>query len=57
MPEGSNGLSYALGFVAATAFLHAMGLLGALTLTSRAFARVASAVVALVGAAVSLGWV
>lgn len=62
MPAGSSGLSYALGFVTATALLHAAGI-GAATGVSalaarygRPLARIAGGLFAVAGAGVLAGW-
>lgn len=62
MPGNADGLAYALGFVLATALLHAAGLLGALGLArlagrnGRVLARAAGVVFALGGVGVLAGW-
>jgi urease accessory protein len=62
MPAGVAGLTYALGFVAATALFHAAGIgaaLGAARLTGvygRRLAQIASGVFALGGVGVLAGW-
>ncbi|WP_417307400.1 HupE/UreJ family protein [Devosia sp.] len=62
MPAGSSGLGYALGFIAATALLHAAGI-GAATGVSalaarygRPLARIAGGLFAVAGAGVLAGW-
>jgi urease accessory protein len=61
MPETASGLQYALGFVAATAVLHAVGI-GAAFLSAKVFgrfgvnlARIAGALFALAGLGVLAG--
>ena len=62
MPETAGGLTYAAGFIAATALLHAAGIalaFGAASLigrTGRTVARAAGAVFALGGVGVLAGW-
>lgn len=62
MPETAGGLTYALGFVAATALLHLAGIaatLGAARIVGRygkATARVAGAAFAIGGAGLLAGW-
>jgi urease accessory protein len=57
VPEGSNGLSYALGFVVATILLHVSGLLAGRVHSNRGAVRLAGATLAIVGAGVLVGWV
>ena len=62
MPADAAGLTYALGFVAATVALHAAGIAGAFGVArltgrhGRALARIAGGVFALGGAGVLAGW-
>jgi urease accessory protein len=62
MPANAGGLDYALGFVAATALLHAAGIAGALAVArltgqyGKAAARIAGVAFALGGAGVLAGW-
>lgn len=62
MPDTAGGLTYALGFVVATALLHATGILAALGVSKivgrygKAAAQVAGAVFALGGLGVLAGW-
>lgn len=62
MPDTAGGLTYALGFVVATALLHAAGILAALGVSKivgrygKAAAQVAGAVFALGGLGVLAGW-
>jgi len=62
MPETAGGLTYALGFVAATALLHAAGIAAALGATriigryGRVAAQVAGGIFALGGIGVLAGW-
>ena len=62
MPADAGGLTFALGFVAATALLHAAGIAGAMGVAAvtgrygKAVAQVAGAVFALGGVGVLAGW-
>lgn len=62
MPETTAGLTYALGFVIATALLHAAGILAALGVSrivgrhGKTAAQVAGAVFALGGVGILAGW-
>lgn len=62
MPAGAAGLTYALGFVAATVVLHATGILAAVGVTSitakygRPLARLAGGAFALGGIGLLAGW-
>ena len=62
MPADAGGLNYALGFVAATALLHAAGIAGALGVSKlvgkygRTVAQIAGGVFALGGVGVLAGW-
>ena len=62
MPDTAGGLTYALGFIVATALLHATGILAALGASrivgryGKAAAQVAGAVFALAGVGVLAGW-
>lgn len=62
MPETAAGLTYALGFVIATALLHAAGILAALGVSrivgrhGKTAAQVAGAVFALGGVGILAGW-
>ncbi len=62
MPVGASGLEFALGFVAATALLHAVGLGATLAVGKavgkhgRAIARIGSGVFALGGVGLLAGW-
>jgi urease accessory protein len=62
MPDTAGGLTYAFGFVIATALLHATGILAALAVSrivgryGKATAQVAGAVFALGGLGVLAGW-
>lgn len=62
MPTDSSGLMYALGFIAATALLHAAGIVAALGVAKlvgkfgKPVAQVAGAVFALGGVGVLAGW-
>ena len=62
MPEGAGGLTYALGFVAATALLHLAGIVAALGIAriigryGRLAAQLAGGVFALGGVGVLAGW-
>ena len=62
MPADASGLTYALGFVAATALLHVAGIVGAVGVArlagkyGKAVAQVAGGVFALGGIGVLAGW-
>lgn len=62
MPADAGGLNYALGFVAATALLHAAGIAGALGVSrlvgkyGRTIAQIAGGAFALGGVGVLAGW-
>jgi urease accessory protein len=62
MPADAAGLTYALGFITATALLHAAGILAAMGVArlvgkyGRAVAQVASGLFALAGVGVLAGW-
>jgi urease accessory protein len=62
MPADAAGLTYALGFIAATALLHAAGILAAMGVArlvgkyGRAVAQVAGGLFALAGVGVLAGW-
>lgn len=62
MPATADGLTFALGFMAATALLHAAGIAGAMGVAAvagrygKAIAQVAGAVFALGGVGVLAGW-
>src|SRR5690606_6725508 len=62
MPAGTGGLSYAAGFVAATALLHLLGIAGSLGAAQvlgrygRVAARVAGGLFALGGIGLLAGW-
>jgi urease accessory protein len=62
MPAASGGVLYAVGFIAATALLHLVGIVAALGVSGlvskygRIVARVASGILALGGVGVLLGW-
>ena len=62
MPESASGLTYALGFITATAMLHAIGILAALGTAKmigrygRMIAQIAGGVFALGGVGVLAGW-
>lgn len=59
MPESTSGLAYGMGFVAATAALHALGIAAGLAIGRTGFARritqIGGAAAALVGAALFAG--
>ena len=62
MPVAADGLAYALGFMLATALLHAAGILASVLVarlagkSGRAFAQAAGGLFAVGGAAVLAGW-
>lgn len=63
MPADSSGLGYALGFMAATALLHAAGIFGALGVArlagshGRSLARIAGGIFAIGGVGILAGWI